>query len=581
MIRNKQPRDLVDEYVQAVRSGERPACAAEVAAIDRHFSDLDEASKRGLYFDEDIATEACLFFPHVLRHSIGEWQGEPFFLDPWQAWLVWCIQGWRNADDKTRRFTRAYVTVGRKNGKTTWAAGMALALSYFDHPLDPGMRGYCAATKLDQAVLLWSEAARMIKQSPDLNDCSRVKEYKHLIEIPELPGYPHYGGEFKAVAADGKKLDGLNPSFVLCDELHEWAAHQRKQFEKLATAGGSRRQPLVIYITTAGDDNSTLWQEVHDYATRVAMSGAAGKEIDDTFFPYIAQLEAEDDPFEPANWPKANPNYGVSLKPKYLRAQAAEAANKPSAENQFIRYHGNRRVSSLSTAFGEALWSEGNQEYTPPEDGDVCYGGFDLARSDDWMAAALVFPHTPDGAEQTQFRVMVRCWACQGANASIDYSQPPFSTWIREGLLEFQPGNEVLDFAPLRHWFAEAQQKYNLRQVNYDATYAGETGIHLQEEYGINVRDMHQTPKNYTEPIVRFLQCLRNGQIAHGADPVLAWQAMNSELIHQASTDYVMIKKSQDDRSRKVDGIVSMLMAFEPAIYADGLYSSGTPFMIV
>lgn len=574
----KNPADLVDQYVDQVTSGARVAGRCEKLAVRRYLDDLDNAAKRGWYLDRKIAREAVLFFPLCLRHSIGEWSGDPFELDPWQAFITWNLQGWRSLETGLRRFRKAYVTVARKNGKTTWAAGFACQLLYLDNPIEPGARGFCAATKKPQAALLWDEARRMIESSPTLGSRTRIRPSRYEIMIP---GSPWNESTLQPVGADATRQDGLNPSFVFKDEIHAWTRSLRDLNEKLSTGGASRRQPLEVIITTAGDDNSEIWEEEHDFATKVVESIELGQVVDDTFFSFICQADDEDDPFDEATWQKANPNYGISVKPSYIAGQAAEAAAMPAKWNQFVRYHCNRRTASFEQAYPIELWKLGAQDFPDPVDGSMVYAGLDLGRTDDWAAVTLVFPEEYRDDEKKRrwrFKIVSHSWACEGINSKIPFDRDPFRTWIAEGLMSFQKGNEVLDFAEIKQFFRDVRRRYQLKQVVYDKTFAHELAASLLNDYGIPVFDFFQNHHKYTEPILSFDRALKRGDILHRSDPVLAWQAGNAQVVTRPD-GLMMIDKGNGQRWKKIDAIVALLMGYSGAIYA-AKKSRGSAFLM-
>jgi len=298
----KEMKQKVEHYIAGVLDGSIVSGRRVKLAVKRHVEDLKHAHERGWYFDEGVATRACLFFPQVLRHSIGEYAGEPFDLAPWQAFCTWTLFGWLNAQTKLRRFLRAYLSVARKNGKTTWAAGLGIKSLYFEEPDEPAAQVYCAATKEDQAKILFHEARRMVEQ------CSWLKQVSSIRKSPNVISYSE--GFFKPLGSDSTGTDGLNPSCVLLDELHAWREFHRPLREKLSTGGGARRQPLEIVITTAGDADSQLWIETDEYAERCVEAVDQGQVFDDRLFAYVCSIDKEDSPFDESCWPKANPNLG-------------------------------------------------------------------------------------------------------------------------------------------------------------------------------------------------------------------------------------------------------------------------------
>ena len=407
MTKPSQPQEIVDAYVESVVSGDRVVGTYERHAVDRYRHDQEHAYQRGWYFDTFAATHAVSFFPDCMTHSLGEWADEPFELSPWQTFLIWNLHGWRSYDEKypveldgrtvyvgARRFRKAFVSVARKNGKTSLAAAEAAHLLYDDLPRERGGRGFCAATKQQQALLAWSETQRMVSQS-DLDDVSHILGENSATGVGcaiTVTSGPQTGSVFVPLGSDSTTQDGLNPSFVIKDEIHEWRRKHRKLNEKLSTGGASRRQPLELIITTAGDDDSEIWEEESEFACRVVEAGARGHVVDDTVFAFICTIDEDDDPLDEACWPKANPNIDISCKRKYLQAQANEAREKPSALNSFIRYNTNRRVGSFEQAYPSYLWNRGNQSFPEPKPGDLCFASFDIGRTNDWAAWAAVFP---------------------------------------------------------------------------------------------------------------------------------------------------------------------------------------------
>lgn len=213
---------------------------------------------RGLRWDPEAAGHALEFFGRFLRHSKGEWAGCQFELQPWQQFIVGSIFGWKRADG-TRRFRLAYIEVPRKNGKSTLSAGVGLYLLVGDG--EPGAEVYAAATKKDQARIVWDEAAAMVRRSPGLAKRIRVLPGKGNMHILATRS------KFEPLGADTDRMDGLNVHGAIVDELH--AHRTRDVWDVLGTATGAGRQPLIFAITTAGVDQASVCYEQHRYAEDV------------------------------------------------------------------------------------------------------------------------------------------------------------------------------------------------------------------------------------------------------------------------------------------------------------------------
>ena len=282
----ERPRDQVERYIDGVLGGSIVTGRRVRQAVERHVYDLDHAGARGYYFDEDKAESAILWFPISLRHVEGEWAGRPVELSDSQAFIAWSLFGWRRADG-CRRFRHAYITCARKWGKSTFASGLCNQLVTFDDPLESGAQVYCAATKEDQAKIVHGLAKAMAEASPELRRQVNVLAKS----IVTKKGAYQPNSFFKPLGSDSRTSDGFNVHAAILDEIHEWGDHHRGLWDKLNTAHGSRRQPLIITITTAGDDLSQLWLEVDRLNCQVLDGYDLENPPGDHRFAFIARLD--------------------------------------------------------------------------------------------------------------------------------------------------------------------------------------------------------------------------------------------------------------------------------------------------
>lgn len=552
----KDVRQRVQGYIDGVLNGSVVTGSLVRLCVERHVQDLEKAGERGYWFDANIATRACCFFPMICRHSIGEWAGQSFVLSPWQEFCTWVLFGWRRHDEEnTRRFRRGYFSVARKNGKTTWLAAVANLLMFADEPFEHGADLFCAATKEDQARLMYREAARMVQASPDLSKRCRI--YKS----PPSIQYEAANSSFRPLGSDSEGTDGLNPHAVLMDELHAWTERHRELKEKLTTGGGARRQPLEFIITTAGSDDSQLWIEEDKYAVSVLESVVTGNIIDDSYFAFVARLDDGDDYFDEKNWPKANPNLGKSVKIGYLRDAATRAKNKPSETNQFIRYHCNRSVAASTREISIDDWQKGAAALQIV-DGDECHGGIDLARSNDWAAISLCFP-IYDGNKAHRWEIVSKAWTVKDGEFPVKHE--PFRTWIEKGLLICCDGDQI-DFGEIEAEILRLHEKYRVNSWAFDPAWARELASRLHNNHSLNMFEFGQTHRFYNEPLNRFVKELRDGNIIHGNDPVLGWQAGNV-LFHRNTEG--LVKPDKSNKMNKIDGMVASFMAFSECLFAE------------
>lgn len=586
----------VAAYVDGVTSGRIVTGRLARLAVWRYLDDLQNAPVRGYEFRPEYAEE-FLDFSEICCHTQGEWAGEPFISEPWQKFIDWNLFGWRRKDDGTRRFRKDYEELARKNGKTTRCAPKCFYLSLMDNPLEEGGQGYCVATKEEQAKLLFNEIRRCIAKSDGLRPYCRPMQKK--IEFPSTLSY------MQVLGSDSDSQDGFNPHFIVRDELHAWQEKHRELKEKLDTGFGARRQPLMMTITTAGSDRSTIWQEEHDYAVNVLESVITGEIIDDTFFAFIAAIDVhetpcfrcrglgcawcggtgvipEDDPFNEAVWIKANPNIGISAKWERLREAANEAKNKPTAKSQFLRYHCNVSVSSTEKAVSPETWSACRGDLSDWNDASRVHGGFDLGRSNDFAGAGIMarFDETDDDGHQfMRVEVRGRAWTCEDRHEDVQTNQ--IGRWIEEGLLSECNGDQV-SFGDVEDWIASNTPIYAVKTWAFDPNNALRTGQRLQEDFGIEVFKFSQNAYRYNESVRTFLRLLTenhtvNGRVVrgltHDGDPVLAWM-VNNLIIRKDAKDQWMPDKGRSPQ--KIDLVVALLMALSECMFGEASEPTGT-----
>ncbi len=506
-------------------------------ARSRQARDLVELPKRGYWFDED-AVENVIWFVTQLKHTKGEWAGQPFNLQEWQAVDILApLFGWKR-EDGTRRFRIGYVEIPRKNGKTELLAAIGDYLLLADG--ENGAEIYSAATKKDQAKLVFDAAKGMIEKSDFSN---YIKTYRNNISVPEL------GSKFEPIGADADTLDGLNPHGIIIDELH--AHRSREVWDVLQTAMGSRREPLMVAITTAGvyRPESIGW-EMHDYAVKV-LEGAIE---DETFFAYISAAEPDDDWTDPATWAAANPNLGISLKPDYIQDQCERAKASPGFVNSFLRLHLNIWTASVDRWLDIAKWNEGDQEPIEALDGRECYGGLDLASNQDTTALILAFP-SRDGSVD----LVCRFWIPE--DSIVERSRKdrvPYDAWARDGWLITTPGN-VTDYAFIRAEVAELRQQYNIREIGYDRWNASQLVTELIED-GVTMVPIGQGFASLAAPTMEFERLVISGNLNHAGHPVLRWQASNVSTEQDPAGN---LKPSKSKSTERIDGIVAGIMAID------------------
>ena len=502
-------------------------------------------------FDEEAARFALDFFPECLTHVKGELARKPLNLEPWEQAIVANLFGWKRPDGN-RRYREAFVYLPRKNGKTTLAAGIVNLVLFTDG--EPGAEIYCAAADRDQALLVFGQAEGMVLQEPELS--SRAQIYKAGKSIV-LTGDGIASSSFKAISAEANTKHGYNTHLAIIDELH--AQPNRDLVDVMITSTGARRQPLIIHITTADFDRPSICNEKLDYAEKVR----DGIIEDESFLPVIYGASIEDDWTDPKVWYAANPNLGISVSEEYLARECKRAQETPSFENTFKRLHLNIKTEQAVRWLQLAAWDACNGEVDPEKlKGKACWAGLDLSSTNDLTTLVLVFKPEFEG---DTYKLLPFFWV-PGESMERRYRRDkvPYPQWEREGFIDRTEGN-VVDYAVIRAKINRLGDDYSIQEIAFDPWNATATAQDLDSD-GFNMVEFRQGLISMNEPTKAFERLMLAGQIAHGGNPVLRWNASNISVKTDAAGN---IKPDKEHSTEKIDGIVAAIMGLGRAMVCE------------
>jgi phage terminase large subunit-like protein len=539
-----------EQYCRDVLDGKIIACKWVKLACQRHLRDLERGYERGLWFDESAGTRAIRFFS-FLKHSKGQWAGEEVILEPWQQFILWCVFGWKRPDG-TRRFRSVYEEVARKNGKSTKLAGIGLYMLVADG--EAGAEIYSAATKRDQAKIMWVEAARMAKKSPGLDRLLDIFGDRNPKATACSISVAETGSKYEPLGRDADSMDGLNVHCALIDELH---AHKtRDMVDILDTATGSRRQPLIWMITTAGFNRQTICYETREYSERVL----AGLIEDDSFFGIVFTLDEDDDWEDERNWVKANPNLGVSKRLDDMRAKATKAKEMPTALNAFLRLELNIWTQAETRWINLEHWDACNKPFAIETlRGRECYGGLDLSSTLDTTALVLVFP---PATLNDDYIALSYFWVPDdNIMKRVKRDRFPYDLWQKRGLIEATPG-EVVDYDFIQAKIEELARLYDIREVAFDRWNATSLINRLAERHVTKLIEFGQGYAGMSPAAKLFESKYVSHQINHLGNPVLSWMAGNVVVTSDPAGN---IKPDKDKSIERIDGIVALMMALDRA----------------
>lgn len=542
--------NFVETYIKNVVSGKKIAGELEILSVKRHLSDLENSAKTGYYFNKNAALKAFAFFS-LLRHSKGEFAGRPFELSDWQMFIVWCLFGWMRSDG-SRRFRYAYVEVARKNGKTTFAAAIALYMLVLDG--EDGAEVYMAATTRGQARICWTEARNMVGKSSALT--KKIQRWSHALTMESTLS------KMEPLSRDSDKLDGLNPHFAVIDEFH---AHKTDDlYNVLKSATGARRQPMLFTITTAGFDKLGPCFSMR----RTYIDILKGIKEQENTFVIIFTLDDGDDWRDPKNWGKSNPNLGVSVKAEYLNEEFNSAVNRGGSEEvNFKTKNLNVWVDAPTVWIQDELVVSCRHGVMDEElTGQVCYAGLDLASHVDITALALYFPELK--------AVKVHYWIPE-AKVEEESDRVDYKRWVAQGRIFTTEGN-VIDIDTHVDQIYEIVKRYNCRNIAFDPAKAYHGTIQGLQKKGLNqvLDEFDQGIRAMSEPTRELERMVTGGEIDLMGDPVLRWMFRNAVAVKDAN-DNIKLHKAKSQN--KIDGLIAVVNAIggymsgkKPEPYKDG-----------
>ena len=538
--------DDLDRYAQTIV--EAPAGTVGTyhrLACVRHLRDRrHEATAAFPYVFSDAHADRFFRFAERLRHYKGEWAGTRIVLQPHQRFRLGSLFAWLHVDTHLRRFRTSYNELPRKNGKSLEAAIVALYVTFFDQ--EAGAEGYTIATKRDQARIVWDDARQLAVRSglggPPMY-------HRRLAVLAANIHRPGLAQKLEPLGADKDSTDGLNPHLIINDEFH--AQKDRGLIDVMETATGARRQPVNFQITTAGADPVSPCGFQHDYACQILDRVL----VDETFFAFIAHAEKDDDPFVEATWRKANPNYGVSVRPDDLRALATKAIAMPPAANAFKQKRLNIWVHAESPWLSLDGWRKGQSHWTAEElAGEACWVGIDLSSKIDLSAVVLLFP--PEGV-RTRWRLIVKCLTpADTLEQRAHRDRAPYEQWVAQGLLFTNPGNRI-DQHVVQTWVTEAAETFNLQLIGIDPWNAG-TLITDLEDAGMEVVEIPQTFAQLSQPAKEFEADVLDGRVDAGGHALMEWCVSNAVTKRDDNDNILPVKK----RSRgRIDPVMAAVLA--------------------
>jgi phage terminase large subunit-like protein len=520
------------------------------------------------YYDQDAADKAVEFFPAFLTHHIGEFAGKPFHQLAYQEMLLTRpIFGWKRADTGMRRFQSVFAFIPKGGGKSPWGAGTGLYLTLCDD--EPAAEVYAVAGDTKQARVVHDNARIMVEESPDLLEMCEV--------LRDAIYHPGSRSSYKVISSDASTKHGFRPHGIIFDEIHN--QKDRNLFEALTKSMKKRRQPLLIIITHAGEEDEGIAYEEYEYAKRV-LSGTVS---DDTALPVIFESPSEEDWTDPAVWKRVNPGHGITVQHAAIAAECEKAKAEPRKLNDFLRFTLNRWVNSASAWMPVEWWDacKGTVDESALQSLSLA-GGLDMSQKYDLTALVLTFKEPLAEVEEKidvvaenefgekvkrsislNFRLITVPFFWIPADTMREHEKNdrvPYSEWARMGLVTATEGN-VIDydriFQDITGPICARFPRLRGAEIGYDPAFATDIAMKLQGA-GFRMVEVLQNYKHLSEPAHVFEALVRGKRVTHDGHRVLRWNVENCTVKQDDAGRIRPVKPRR--ATRRIDGVVAALM---------------------
>lgn len=546
-------------YAMATVDGKRIAGRLEKLACQRFLDDLE---RDDLTFDVKAAHHFCRFASQ-LTHVKGKWAKEKQKFDPqpWQCFIYCNLFGFMRPDEGVRRFRSAYIETSRKQGKTMLVVPIAHYMTFAEE--EEGAETFFAATTEHQAKIAYRMAVRMCRRDPTFKKHFGLDLGKSA-DLPARVSQASTGSFMEPTIGQGETLDGSSPHCAVVDELH---AHTTSAvYDVLVSGMGSREQPLLIAITTAGFDQGGVCYSQRTFVKDILQ----GTVKDDSTFGIVYTIDEEDDPFDEAVWPKSNPNLGVSVNLSYLQEQARQAQAVPSKRNGFLTKNVNIWTNASVSWMPMDKWREcraPGMKMTDFADWEA-FVGVDMATKKDLAAVSILFEKDGKYAVFPTFflpedRVEDR--------SHRNYQR--YHGWAEEGLLALTEGN-VTDQGVIEDHIIWLCENFDVREVGYDPYECTNMAVRLlNSEHQIPMVEVAQNTRQMSEPAKKLEEIVLQDNLMHDHD-VLSWTVSNC-VAKEDVNENILLKKEKNQQERKIDGAIATVIALnrwiaynnEPFVY--------------
>jgi phage terminase large subunit-like protein len=545
-----------NRYAREIVSGRIPACIYVIQACQRHLDDLVKSKKLSYPYKFDKAkAEHVIKFAQMMPHIKGEKMNTLIILEPWQCFIFAVLFGWiQKANPDNRRFREFYGEIPRKNGKSVM--GALIGNYMFSADSEPGSEVYAAATTQKQAYEVFRPAWLQTSKTPGYKNRFQIS----LGGTEENPGNIYSmgnGSRFEIVV--GNPADGASPHCWLNDEYHE--AKKADSYNTGKTGMGSRRNPLMITITTAGTNTSYPCYEKRNQVIKIL----SRKFINEEVFGIIYTLDKDDDWTDFKNWEKANPNMGVSVYREYFKSQLRTALQSPRDQNPIKCKNLNLWSNAGATWLSGPDWEKASSPDLDINDfkDEPAFVGLDLASKKDIASCMVIFKR------DDHYYLFSRHYLPELRTIGEEFAH--YAGWAHDEYIVVTPGNRI-DIDYIQEDIEDLARNHDIAgsengggEICFDQYNTAQL-IPKLENKQIACVDVGQNWQHLSEPMKEIEAAIIDGKFHHDGNPATTWMFENVTVFVDRNENIFPRKEGVEN---KIDGAVATITGMNRAMIED------------